>query len=67
MSDKGEENMIQHISRGFDDFRILFRSFVIVSQTDDRHCIVAYRGNLYQAEWDARQGQYVLKTIAWKA
>lgn len=59
--------MIQRISGGFEDFRTLFRSFVIVSQTDDRRCIVAYRGNLYQAEWDKRQGRYVLKLIAWKA
>lgn len=56
--------MIQRISRGFDDFRLLFHSFVIVSQTDDRHCIVAYQGRLYQAEWDERQ--YVLEPIAWK-
>lgn len=58
--------MIQRISRGFDDFRFLFHSFVIVSQTDDHHCIVAYQGRLYQAEWDERQGQYVLEPIAWK-
>ena len=58
--------MIQRISRGFDDFRLLFHSFVIVSQTSDRHCIVAYQGRLYQAEWDERQGQYVLEPIAWK-
>lgn len=58
--------MIQRISRRFDDFRLLFHSFVIVIQTDDRHCIVAYQGRLYQAEWDERQGQYVLELIAWK-
>lgn len=58
--------MIQRISRGFDDFRTLFHSFVVVSQTDERHCIVAHQGRLYQAEWDERQGQYVLEPIAWK-
>lgn len=58
--------MIQRISRGFDDFRLLFHSFVIVSQTDDRHYIVAYQGRLYQAEWDERQSQYILEPIAWK-
>ena len=58
--------MIQRISRGFDDFRLLFHSFVIVSQTDERQSIVAYQGRLYRAEWDDRQGQYMLEPIAWK-
>ena len=58
--------MIQHISRGFDDFRLLFHSFVIVSQTDDRHCIVAYQGRLYQSVWDEQLGQYLLEPIPWK-
>ena len=55
--------MIQRISRGFDDFRLLFHSFVIVSQSDDCHCIVAYQGRLYQAEWDEQLGQYLLEPI----
>lgn len=55
-----------HYSRSLDDLQSLLHSVVIVSQTDDRHCITAYQGRLYQTVWDDRMGQYILEPIPWK-
>ena len=51
------------ISKCIDDLRIMFHSVVIVSQPDDRHCIVVYQGRLYRAVWDGEQEQYMLTPI----
>lgn len=53
------------ISRCIDDLRVMFHSVVIVSQPDDRHCIVVYQGRLYRAVWDEEQEQYILTPIRW--
>lgn len=58
--------MIYPVSKCWDDVRSLFHSVVIVSQSDEGHCIVAYRGILYQAVWDAKKEQYILQKISWK-